>query len=294
MTNADIESGDVQSANEPLQKPVTRDQPTASNPPKPDNALEDLFGEAPAPRPRVASTDDHAASEDFQQPQAGTVVFHSTKSDLRYEGKTFDQSRTEWRNELSTEKRLEAVKALSAFGANGYAKEAGEAILDVAGQYDFFVIADDEEGKLKETVIAVLAPYDGSQSLAPYWVPDLSRRLENDPKKWNGLAANLLSRLRTDDDQVVDMLQSLAESERAEVQSAALGALVRSSQWRSGEPKIDEKTRERLTRALQSKDLATVHSAISLLLYIRPTGGGFGPRPQLIYEPELFPLLFSR
>ena len=59
------------------------------------------------------------------------------KSSLRYDGKTFDEWQTAWKTELSTEKRLEAVKARAAFGANGYGKQAAEAILDIAGQYDW-------------------------------------------------------------------------------------------------------------------------------------------------------------
>ena len=53
------------------------------------------------------------------------------KPTLRYDGKTFDEWRTAWQTELSTEKRLEAVQALAAFGANGYGKEAAEAIFEV-------------------------------------------------------------------------------------------------------------------------------------------------------------------
>jgi beta-lactamase regulating signal transducer with metallopeptidase domain len=59
------------------------------------------------------------------------------KPALRYDGKTFGQWQNAWRTELSTEKRIEAVKALATFGANGYGKEAAEVIIEVAGQYDW-------------------------------------------------------------------------------------------------------------------------------------------------------------
>ena len=65
-------------------------------------------------------------------------------SPLRYDGKTFDEWRTAWKTELSTEKRLEAVKALAAFGANGYGKEAAEAIVEVAGQYDWTSLGENK------------------------------------------------------------------------------------------------------------------------------------------------------
>ena len=49
-----------------------------------------------------------------------------------------------WKTELRTEKRTEAIKALATFGANGYGKEAAEAILEVAGQYDWESIGDNK------------------------------------------------------------------------------------------------------------------------------------------------------
>ena len=56
---------------------------------------------------------------------------------MHYDGKSFEQWQTAWKTELSTEKRLETVKALAAFGANGYGQEAAAAIVEVAGQYDW-------------------------------------------------------------------------------------------------------------------------------------------------------------
>jgi hypothetical protein len=56
-------------------------------------------------------------------------------SELRYNGKTFDQWRNAWQTELSTEQRLESVRALAAFGANGYGKEVAQSIVEVAPQY---------------------------------------------------------------------------------------------------------------------------------------------------------------
>ena len=124
------------------------------------------------------------------------------KSNLRYDGKTFEAWRNAWQTELSTEKRSEAVKALAAFGRAGYGKEAVDAILDVAGQYDFKIIEGNErpEGKLKETILEELAPQSGApQSLATQWVIGISERMGKDPKKWKWLAAHLFSRLHTSD-----------------------------------------------------------------------------------------------
>ena len=129
---------------------------------------------------------------------------------IRYDGKTFHEWRDAWQTELSTEKRMEAVKALAAFGRAGYGKEAAEAILDVAGQYDFQMLDNDTvEGKLKETILDELADpsYPTSQPLAEHWLPALATRVEKEPKKWRWLAANLLRRLQTNDEKAIAILQ---------------------------------------------------------------------------------------
>ncbi len=229
------------------------------------------------------------------------------KSNLRYDGKTFDTWRTTWKTELSTEKRLEAVKALAAFGRAGYGKEAAEAILDVAGQYDFNFIDSTPEGKLKETVLSELAPEYRPQTLAPYWVPDLAARIEKEPNKWKWLTAHLYSRVRTGDEAVVKILQTVAASGDRQLRREALGALIRSSQTGSDGPQLDEKTRKLIDDALASKDPAVVRSTLQLLVNYPPNsgggggggGGGFGggstlPTPQLLYRPAMFPkLLFN-
>ena len=93
----------------------------------------------------------------------------------------------------------EAIKALAAFARAGYGKEAVEAILDVAGEYDFMILEGKEspEGRLKETVIEELTPEYRTQTLAPYWVVGLSERYGKNPKQWKWLTLMLFSRLKT-------------------------------------------------------------------------------------------------
>ena len=113
---------------------------------------------------------------------------NSDKSNLRYDGKTFDDWHSAWQTELSTEKRLEGIKALAAFGGAGFGKEASAAILDVAGEYDFLVLEgnQDPEGKLKETVLAELAPEYPAPKLATFWVPDLACVWRKIPRNGSG------------------------------------------------------------------------------------------------------------
>jgi hypothetical protein len=242
---------------------------------------EDLFGSAPAPQTGPPTVDDPAVDEGFRQPQVGTVVIHSPKSDLRYEDKTFDEWQNILFNELSPERRLDAVNALAAFSRAGYGEQAAEAILDIAGQYDFRVANERPEGKLNQTILHVLVADGGS--MVPYWMPDLAQRLKKNPRKWNGLAAKLLMNVRTDNDKAIEVLQSLAESGPADLRLMALHSLVQSSHTRSGGPKLDDKTLSILTQALHSKDPQMVYAATSFLF----DGGNY-----LAYLSELPPLLF--
>jgi hypothetical protein len=95
------------------------------------------------------------------------------RASLRYEGKSFEEWREAGRTELSAEKRLEAVKALAAFGANGYGRGAAQAILDAARQYDWNALEDTKIGQLKGEIVATFAGrYDGSPFIAwNDWLP---------------------------------------------------------------------------------------------------------------------------
>jgi beta-lactamase regulating signal transducer with metallopeptidase domain len=228
---------------------------------------------------------------------ADAVVKRSTGQNtapLRYEGRTFDTWRDMWRTELSTEKRIGAVNALAAFGRAGYGKEATEAILDVAGDYDFAVVDDTQAAALQRWVLNVLAPENRRSVLVEYWLPELTERVKKDPAKWKWLAVHLLGRLHTDDPATLAQLQSLVATGPAELRQAALEALVRSSQSRHGPGQLDDTTRKLLASALKSDDLARVRGAIPLLIFNAPTSGGdMGWRTQLILQPELIPLLFD-
>src|SRR5262249_34188980 len=127
------------------------------------------------------------------------------KAALRYDGKSFDEWQTAWRTELSTEKRIEAVNALAAFGANGYGPQAAEAILEIADQYDWVtairadgVRSTEPEGKLQRAVFEALVGRPGTVRIdARYWLPQLRKRYEADPQKWQDLLLALLARARS-------------------------------------------------------------------------------------------------
>jgi beta-lactamase regulating signal transducer with metallopeptidase domain len=255
-------------------------------PPSPIDPQSDLpHYVTPAPEIEAAAAPKHRSRNRRAAAPTGAAP---PKTALRYQDQTFEQWRDTWQTELSNVRRREAVNALGAFGRAGYEKEAAETILDVAGNYDFEVIDSGSEGDLKKAVLDELAPQHRSHTMAAHWVPSLAARLEKDPAKWRSLANHLLHRLRTTDQATIAILQSLVQREPAEVRSAALTALVRTGLSRDGQLTIDDKTRELLAIALQSEDSGMILTAMQLLL----DRSADMQRPQLVFLPQLVPILF--
>jgi HEAT repeat protein/beta-lactamase regulating signal transducer with metallopeptidase domain len=91
---------------------------------------------APPVPPAPAANDDSPSGQAPASPP---------REDLRYGGKSFGQWRRELTTELKPAVRVEGIKALSAFGANGYATEAVEAILEVMNGYHGHTLSDPED-----------------------------------------------------------------------------------------------------------------------------------------------------
>jgi RNA polymerase sigma factor (sigma-70 family) len=97
-------------------------------------------GDAPADAPPVAAA-----------PADAPAV--PRKESLRYGGKTFDEWHTTLATDLKPEVRTEAIKALSAFGANGYGQEAATAIVELMRQYDM-IRTDQDDTKVVQAAQA--------------------------------------------------------------------------------------------------------------------------------------------
>jgi hypothetical protein len=208
----------------------------------------------------------------------------SAKPALRYNGKTFDEWQEIWKTELSTDKRVEAVKALAAFGANGYGKEASRAILDIAGQYDWTRLggiaateqlqwaclesfADDGQGK------------EVPQNIPPkVAIPVLSQAVKSGDRQQKLFLDYVLPRMSGDE--AVSLLLILTKDEDSLVRQYAL----------SGLPNLaihphNEKVAARVREALDSKDPDDVSDALTTLL---SSDDHFAALP-----PNFTPTLFS-
>jgi RNA polymerase sigma factor (sigma-70 family) len=107
------------------------------------------------------------------QPQANVGDGSQLKKErFLYGGKDFNAWSETLQTDLKPEVRIEAIKALGAFGVNGYAEEAASVILGVVTKYDT-VTADGDDLRVIEA---------GSQTLARIGskaVPALANGLEN-------------------------------------------------------------------------------------------------------------------
>jgi beta-lactamase regulating signal transducer with metallopeptidase domain len=173
---------------------------------------------------------DRQASKAAASSPASTPTVAPTphKSALRYEGKSFDEWRSQWQTELSIEKRIDAIKALAAFGAHGYADEAAETILDVYSQYEpGFGNSDSPEGLLRRAVASALV----GKIPADTWRPLLHNRFEDDAEKWQWLAVETLPKVKPTSDesrqQMQEFLLKLTRSDESSVSYAAVSALIR-------------------------------------------------------------------
>ena len=187
---------------------------------------------------------------------------------LLYGGKTFDEWRTLWKTELKTENRIECIKALAAFGRAGRGKEAIEAILDVASQYDFSVIDGSIVGKLKRQILKVFSPFHATpgKSVSLFdsaeWLPILMERYEAEPHKYRWLAWHLISAISPTKSKLAKSLQEMALSHTdGTIRQAALYAVCRSH----GKDIPDSTIWETLSIALEDADSTVASAATSLI-----------------------------
>jgi beta-lactamase regulating signal transducer with metallopeptidase domain/HEAT repeat protein len=95
--------------------------------------------------------------------QQGTKEVHANKpaaapikrEDLRYAGKDFYQWRRDLLTELKPSIRADGLRALGAFGANGYGPEAAKAILEILRSYDWDTLSDEDEKVVREGYMAI-------------------------------------------------------------------------------------------------------------------------------------------
>jgi hypothetical protein len=227
------------------------------------------------------------------------------KASLRYDGKTFDYWRDLWRNELSTERRMEAVKALAAFGAAGYGTEAAEAILEVVKQYDWTTVGGGSPLALlkDEAILAFAGKSEGAASIPlDDWLPVLGEAVRSGNKRLGLFAQHVFRRFNSSDAESEQRLLELSRDPQwKSVWPAMLQRLqtnLLSRRMNSPGSPLDEQVEARMVEALgEGPEAASI--ALFALYPSTPGGmfarGGMGGevarQPELVYRPELIDLL---
>lgn len=183
-----------------------------------------------------------------------TQTAKANRANLRYDGKSFDQWRDIWRNELSTERRLEAVKALAAFGAAGYGKEAAEVILDIVKQYDWSVIGGSTLKFKNEAISAFSGSRDVTCIPMDAWLPVMAKELGSDDKRVGVFASYVFANLNANNAEVIPQLIELSRDEAWKKVRPAM--LLRLQEIYSDSGRSDQRIRERMIEALGEEPAA--------------------------------------
>jgi hypothetical protein len=94
---------------------------------------------------------------------SGAEAPPAAKRVLLYAGRDFDTWADDLRNDLSPERRIEAINALAAFAGNGYGRPAAEAIVEAMKGYSVWSFDGTAVGRLKETALGAFRHPPGLQ-----------------------------------------------------------------------------------------------------------------------------------
>lgn len=203
----------------------------------------------PTPTPTTPNQQSEIRNPQSEIPNSSTPVY-------RYDGKTFQTWRDTWKHELSTEKRIEAVKALAAFARTGQAKDAAEAILEVAAEAKFSrpVPHNSEDHSLRTAIIGTLT---AEWPIDPAIVfPMIMERFETAPDQWRNFLASYLRSLKEAEPAVAQQIATLAKHDAPELRAAALDALFHIDQ---------SEFQDRVAEALNDSDSEVVINAMQKL-----------------------------
>jgi hypothetical protein len=213
----------------------------------------------------------------------------ANKDTLRYDGKSFDEWRNDWQTELSTENRIEAVKALAAFGRAGYGKQAAEAVLDVVRQYDWQYLEDPPIGKLQELASKSFAGTGEARMPLDDALPVLVAAIKSGDKKVVDFAQYVVYYFGEDERSKARLLELSRDDELGSIRTSVLYRLSTIHQLNP-----DARIEKRMVEAL-SEGLDAARTAILALYPPHQTIGMAYPgkpvkRP-LEYRPQLAELL---
>jgi len=125
-----------------------------------------------------------------------------SRKNLRYQDRSFDQWKTSLDTELSPDRRFEAIRAMAAFGARGYGREAADVIAKLMREHGGPVLGHTVDQRLLAVAVAAFSGREVEGVSAPVdmipladGVPVLCRELKEGNEKSRGFALHALDQL---------------------------------------------------------------------------------------------------
>ncbi len=185
-------------------------RPSFAAPGVPQESRESPKGTTPA-----ANQQGSAAAEPVSEPPAPKAK--SKKESLTYGGKSFAEWRAVLTTELKPEVRIEAINALSTFGANGYGKEAAEAIVGLMKGYDIERLPPDDSR-------VIHAAWEAFGKIGAEGVPTLLDELRHGEMNGRRFAIRALGRVRNPKAAVPALIEAFKDEDVYIRRSALLHA----------------------------------------------------------------------
>jgi RNA polymerase sigma factor (sigma-70 family) len=175
-------------------------------------------GAALLARGRTAGERENGAQPPAAADQPAEAAQPLEREALRYGGKTFADWRLVLRTELKPESRAEAIKALSAFGANGYGREATAAIVEAMRGYDLDA-GDADDWKVTQAALA------GFRKIGVDAVPVLVDELKNGGQKGRRFALGGLGQVGRAAKAAGPAVATALQDQDEKIRAAAIEAL---------------------------------------------------------------------
>jgi HEAT repeat protein/protein involved in polysaccharide export with SLBB domain len=137
--------------------------------------------------------DEREADDPPEAPAEKAPAPKPRREALHYGGKNFDQWRAELAMELKPSVRVEAMKALGAFGANGYGADAPAVILETMKGYDF----DEDQRANREDGNVVVAAMVACAKLDTEAVPVFREGLKSPNRNVRRFAIEALEQMKS-------------------------------------------------------------------------------------------------
>lgn len=143
------------------------------------------------------------------------------REELRYGGKDFNEWRTNLLTELKGSIRVDGMKAFAAFGANGYAQEATQAILDMIRGYN----VANFEAAFEDDYRVVEAAEKAIKRIGAETVPALTTAVKSDNRNVRRFAIQALASQGTDAVSAIPALLRAMKHKDSETRRRAMLAI---------------------------------------------------------------------